>query len=175
MKIDESMKLGSQLCFPLYAASRKIVGNYTPYLKPLGITYTQYIMFLALWEKDGITVGELCKRLRLDTGTVTPMLKNTEKQGLIRRERSEEDERVVVITLTNEGTPISLRSMRTQAEWNVEALMFIPSSPSIAARRSLSSPAALFVKVMARMFHGFTGSAATISRRVSKSSVFPSA
>ena len=103
MKIDESMKLGSQLCFPLYAATRKIVGNYTPYLKPLGITYTQYIMFLALWEKDGITVGELCKRLRLDTGTVTPMLKNTEKQGLIRRERSEEDERVVVITLTKEG------------------------------------------------------------------------
>ena len=103
MKIDEAMKLGSQLCFPLYAASRKIVGNYTPYLKPLGLTYTQYIMFLVLWEKDGITVGELCKKLRLDTGTVTPMLKNTEKQGLIRRERSEEDERVVVITLTDEG------------------------------------------------------------------------
>ena len=103
MKIDESMKLDSQLCFPLYAASRKIVSLYTPLLKPLGITYTQYIMFLVLWEQDGITVGELCKRLMLDTGTVTPMLKNTEKQGLIRRERSVEDERVVVITLTDEG------------------------------------------------------------------------
>ena len=103
MKIDESMKLDSQLCFPLYAASRKIVSLYTPHLKPLGITYTQYIMFLVLWEQDGITVGELCKRLMLDTGTVTPMLKNTEKQGLIRRERSAEDERVVVITLTDEG------------------------------------------------------------------------
>ena len=103
MKIDESMKLDSQLCFPLYAASRKIVSLYTPHLKPLGITYTQYIMFLVLWEQDGITVGELCKRLMLDTGTVTPMLKNTEKQGLIRRERSVEDERVVVITLTDEG------------------------------------------------------------------------
>lgn len=103
MKIDESMKLDSQLCFPLYAASRKVVSLYTPYLKPLGITYTQYIMFLVLWEQDGITVGDLCKRLMLDTGTVTPMLKNTEKQGLIKRARSEEDERVVVITLTEEG------------------------------------------------------------------------
>ena len=103
MKIDESMKLDAQLCFPLYAASRKIVSLYTPHLKPLGITYTQYIMFLVLWEVDGITVGELCKRLRLDTGTVTPMLKNTERQGLIKRTRSEQDERVVVITLTEEG------------------------------------------------------------------------
>ena len=103
MKIDESMKLDSQLCLPLYAASRKIVSLYTPHLKPLGITYTQYIMFLVLWEGDGITVGELCKKLRLDTGTVTPMLKNTEKQGLIKRTRSAEDERVVVITLTEEG------------------------------------------------------------------------
>ncbi len=103
MKTDESMKLDSQLCFPLYAASRKIVNLYTPVLKPLGITYTQYIMFLVLWEKDGITVGDLCRRLKLDTGTVTPMLKNTEKQGLIKRTRSEEDERVVVISLTEEG------------------------------------------------------------------------
>ena len=103
MKIDEYMKLDSQLCFPLYAASRKVVNLYTPHLKPLGITYTQYIMFLVLWEKDGITVGELCKRLMLDTGTVTPMLKNTEKQGLIKRTRSEEDERVVVVSLTEEG------------------------------------------------------------------------
>lgn len=103
MKIDESMKLDSQLCFPLYAASRKIVSLYTPLLKPLGITYTQYIMFLALWEQDRITVGELCRRLKLDTGTVTPMLKNTEKQGFVRRERCAEDERVVVISLTDEG------------------------------------------------------------------------
>ena len=103
MKIDESMKLDSQLCFPLYAASRKVVNLYTPHLKLLGITYTQYIMFLVLWEQDKITVGELCRKLMLDTGTVTPMLKNTEKQGLIKRTRSEDDERVVVVSLTNEG------------------------------------------------------------------------
>ena len=103
MKVKDSMKLGSQLCFPLYAAARKIVNLYTPHLKPLGITYTQYIMFLVLWEEDEITVGELCKRLMLDTGTVTPMLKNTEKQGLIKKTRSKEDERVVIVTLTEEG------------------------------------------------------------------------
>ena len=72
MKVNDNMKLDSQLCFPLYAASRKIVNLYTPYLKPLGITYTQYIMFLVLWEEEKITVGDLCKRLKLDTGTVTP-------------------------------------------------------------------------------------------------------
>lgn len=103
MKVKNSMKLGSQLCFPLYAAARKIVNLYTPHLKPLGITYTQYIMFLVLWEEEEITVGELCRRLMLDTGTVTPMLKNTEKQGLIKKTRSKEDERVVIVTLTEEG------------------------------------------------------------------------
>ena len=103
MKVNDNMKLDSQLCFPLYAAARKIVNLYTPYLKPLGITYTQYIMFLVLWEEEKITVGDLCKRLKLDTGTVTPMLKKTEKQGLINRTRSEEDERVVVVSLTEEG------------------------------------------------------------------------
>ena len=103
MKVKDNMKLDSQLCFPLYAAARKIVNLYTPYLKPLGLTYTQYIMFLVLWEEEKITVGDLCRRLKLDTGTVTPMLKNTEKQGLIKRIRSEDDERVVVVSLTEEG------------------------------------------------------------------------
>lgn len=103
MEVEEYMKLDSQLCFPLYAASRKIVGSYTPYLRPLGITYTQYIMFLVLWEEETVTVGELCSKLHLDTGTVTPMLKKTESEGLIKRTRSKEDERVVVVTLTGKG------------------------------------------------------------------------
>ena len=66
--------LDSQLCFPLYAASRKVVNQYTPYLKPLGITYTQYIVLLALWESGSSTVGDLCRRLYLDNGTITPLL-----------------------------------------------------------------------------------------------------
>ena len=99
----EAMKLGNQLCFPLYAASRNVINLYTPYLKPLGLTYTQYITLLALWEKDGVTVGELCGKLMLDNGTLSPLLKKIQQEGLVERKRSEEDERVVVITLTEEG------------------------------------------------------------------------
>lgn len=105
MKYDyhEAMKLANQLCFPLYAASRIVVSLYTPRLKPLGLTYTQYIVFLVLWEKDGITVGELCDRLMLDNGTLSPLLKKMQQAGYIERKRSEEDDRIVLITLTDEG------------------------------------------------------------------------
>ncbi len=99
----EAMKLANQLCFPLYAVSRSVVSLYTPYLKPLGLTYTQYIVFLVLWEKDGLTVGDLCRRLLLDNGTLTPLLKKMHQAGYIERKRSVEDDRVVRITLTQEG------------------------------------------------------------------------
>ncbi len=99
----ELMKLENQMCFPLYAAARSVTSLYTPWLKELGITYTQYITFLVLWEKDGITVGEICERLMLDNGTVSPLLKKMEKAGYITRSRSTEDDRVVVITLTEQG------------------------------------------------------------------------
>lgn len=100
---NEALKLDSQLCFPLYAASRKIIGAYTPLLKPLGITYTQYIVFMVLWEQDGITVGDLGFRLRLDSGTLTPVLKKMEAMGYLIRERSQKDERIVNIYLTDKG------------------------------------------------------------------------
>ncbi len=99
----ESMKLANQLCFPLYAASRSVVSLYTPLLRPLGLTYTQYIVFLVLWEKDGVTVGEICDRLMLDNGTLSPLLKKMQQAGYIEKKRSEEDDRVVLITLTDEG------------------------------------------------------------------------
>ncbi|MBQ9912083.1 MAG: MarR family transcriptional regulator [Firmicutes bacterium] len=99
----ETMKLDNQLCFPLYAAARNVVSLYTPYLKPLGLTYTQYIVFLVLWEKDGITVGEICSKLMLDSGTLSPLLKKMEQSGFIERKRSRDDDRVVVISLTSEG------------------------------------------------------------------------
>lgn len=103
---DEALKLDNQLCFPLYAAARKITGAYTPYLKPLGLTYTQYITFMVLWEKDGLPVGEISRRLRLDSGTVTPLLKKMEKAGYITRQRSREDERRVTIHLTDAGRAV---------------------------------------------------------------------
>ena len=99
----EAMKLSNQLCFPLYAAARNITCLYTPYLKELGLTYTQYIVFLVLWEKDGITVGEICEKLMLDNGTLSPLLKKMEKEGYVTRKRSSKDDRVVLISLTDEG------------------------------------------------------------------------
>ncbi len=99
----ECLRLDRQICFPLYACSRKITSGYTPYLKPLGITYTQYLVFLVLWEKDGITVGDLCRRLYLDSGTVTPLLKKMEEHGFITRVRCQNDERCVQVHLTDAG------------------------------------------------------------------------
>ena len=101
--VHETMKLSSQLCFPLYAAARHVTGLYTPLLKPLGLTYTQYIVFLVLWEKDGISVSEIGEKLMLDNGTLSPLLKKMESAGYVERQRSREDDRVVVITLTDKG------------------------------------------------------------------------
>ena len=106
----ETMKLANQLCFPLYAASRNVISLYTPWLKPLGLTYTQYIAFLVLWEQDGITVGELCDRLMLDNGTISPLLKKMQQAGYIERKRSEEDDRMVLITLTEQGKELQERA-----------------------------------------------------------------
>lgn len=106
---DEALKLENQLCFPLYAASRKIVSAYTPYLKPLGITYTQYITFMVLWEEDGLFVGDICARLHLDNGTLTPLLKKMEKQGFVVRRRDKTDERKVRVFLTDEGRAMKER------------------------------------------------------------------
>lgn len=99
----EAMKLSNQLCFPLYAASRNIINLYTHHLKEFGITYTQYIVFLVLWEQDGITVGDICGRLMLDNGTLSPLLKKMQQAGYITRQRDASDDRVVLISLTEEG------------------------------------------------------------------------
>ena len=106
----EAMKLANQLCFPLYAAARNVTGLYTPWLKPLGLTYTQYIVLLVLWEKDGISVSEIGGKLMLDNGTLSPLLKKLEQAGYLTRQRSGEDERVVVITLTEVGKALQERA-----------------------------------------------------------------
>jgi DNA-binding MarR family transcriptional regulator len=99
----DCLKLENQLCFPLYAAARDITSKYTPYLKPLGLTYTQYVVFLVLFDNEEITVGDLGKKLYLDSGTLTPLLKKMEKEEYIRRNHSKEDERITLISLTNKG------------------------------------------------------------------------
>jgi DNA-binding MarR family transcriptional regulator len=99
----EMLKLDNQLCFALYTCSKEITKLYTPYLAELGVTYTQYITLLALWEKDDVTVKMLGETLRLGNGTLTPVLKKLENQGLIRRIRIKEDERNVFLRLTEAG------------------------------------------------------------------------
>ena len=112
----EAMKLDRQLCFPLYAAARNVTGLYTPYLKPLGLTYTQYLVFLVLWEKDEISVTEIGEKLMLDNGTLSPLLKKMEQAGYIKRKRSREDERVVEITLTEEGKALQEKAKDVPAQ-----------------------------------------------------------
>lgn len=99
----DPMLLKNQLCFPMYAAAREVIARYTPYLKPLGLTYTQYLVLLVLWEENPMSVGGISRRLYLDNGTLTPVLKKMEKAGLIERRRSKDDERMVMIELTDTG------------------------------------------------------------------------
>ncbi len=99
----DALKLSSQLCFPLYAASRQVVKMYHPFLEKLGITYTQYVTLMVLWEHTSLSVKELGAHLFLDSGTLTPVLKSLEAKGLVSRRRSAEDERVLVVELTPEG------------------------------------------------------------------------
>lgn len=99
----DQLLLKNQLCFPLYACGRKIVGKYRPYLSPLGLTYTQYIVLMVLWEHETVNVGQLGSLLHLDAGTLTPLLKKMEKAGYVTRGRSKEDERVTVISITRKG------------------------------------------------------------------------
>lgn len=99
----DALKLENQLCFPLYAASREVIKRYRPYLDELGLTYTQYIAMMVFWEEKKINVKELGKRLYLDSGTLTPMLKSLEAKGFVKRSRSREDERVLLVELTADG------------------------------------------------------------------------
>lgn len=99
----DRLKLEGQLCFPLYAVSKEIIKRYRPYLEALNLTYTQYIALLVLWEKRRLSVKELGRELFLDSGTLTPMLKNLETKGYVCRSRSTEDERVLIVEVTEAG------------------------------------------------------------------------
>ena len=99
----DALKLKNQLCFPLYAVSKEVTRLYKPFLDPLNLTYTQYNTMMVLWEMDNINVKALGEKLYLDSGTLTPLLKKLEAQSLITRTRSKENERNVIITLTESG------------------------------------------------------------------------
>ncbi|HBU11259.1 MAG TPA: MarR family transcriptional regulator [Clostridiales bacterium] len=112
----DALKLKNQLCFPLYAAAKEVTGKYKPYLDPLGLTYTQYIAMMVLWERKQAGVKELGEYLYLDSGTLTPLLKRLEAKGFVRRARSPQDERSVTISLTPEGERLKERAAAIPAQ-----------------------------------------------------------
>lgn len=107
----ENLKLENQLCFPLYAASREVIKRYHPYLTELGLTYTQYIAMMVFWEEGRISVKELGRKLFLDSGTLTPVLKSLEEKGYVKRRRSSEDERILIVEITEAGEALKERAV----------------------------------------------------------------
>ena len=112
----ECLKLSKQLCFPLYACSREMIKLYKPWLDELGLTYTQYITMMVLWEHKAMTVKGLGQELFLDSGTLTPLLKKLEEKGLVSRRRSDLDERNLIVTITEEGEAMKDRALHIPAE-----------------------------------------------------------
>ena len=100
---DEVLKLSNQICFPLYASGKEIVRRYQPYLEKLDLTYTQYIVLMVLWEKDHLSVKEIGAKLYLDSGTLTPLINKLIKKGFVQKEKSPDDERELIISLTSDG------------------------------------------------------------------------
>ena len=112
----ESLKLSKQLCFPLYACSREMIKLYKPWLDEIGLTYTQYITMMVLWEHKSMTVKSLGLELYLDSGTLTPLLKKLEDKGLVTRRRSDKDERNLIVTITEAGEALKDRALHIPVE-----------------------------------------------------------
>ena len=112
------LKLENQLCFPLYACSREVIKRYKPYLDKLGLTYTQYITMMVLWERKQVNVKELGDCLYLASGTLTPLLKKMEQKGLVSRARSERDERNLIVSITPAGEELRERALQVPDRMN---------------------------------------------------------
>ena len=108
--MHEQLKLGNQLCFRLYTITRLITQAYRPLLEPLGLTYPQYLVMMVLWEQDNLTVGDICRRLMLDTNTLTPMLQRMEREGLVVRTHGISDGRQTLVSLTKKGIQLEDRA-----------------------------------------------------------------
>lgn len=131
--LRDPLLLDNQLCYALYAAAHRMTKSYRPMLERMGLTYPQYLVLLVLWETDGITVSEIGRRLRLDSGTLTPVLKRLETSGLLNRNRRQSDEREVEIALTDQG-----RALRAEAVAVRQSVMcqLNMSEPEIQAMRA---------------------------------------
>ena len=111
----EQLKLENQICFPLYACARQVVNSYTPLLKPLGLTYTQYIVLMVLWEQDHQPVNDIAKRLYLETNTVTPLIKRMETLKIVTRRKDKEDARKTIVSLTERGKAMEQEAAKIPA------------------------------------------------------------
>jgi DNA-binding MarR family transcriptional regulator len=116
MQTNESLKLENQLCFSLYAASRLVTKCYQPILDNLGITYPQYLVLMVLWESDSVNLSLLSEKLKLQSNTLTPLLKRMQELGLVDRIRSQKDERSIVISLTAKGENLKSEAHLLQAQ-----------------------------------------------------------
>src|SRR5262245_10899778 len=127
----DPLHLDEQLCFALYSASRALTRAYAPLLEPLGLTYPQYLALLVLWERDGLPVKQLGERLALDSGTLTPLLKRLEHQGLVERRRGELDERIIHIHLTARGRALRGKARKVPIELACRAGYDVASERSL--------------------------------------------
>lgn len=114
----DALKLDNQICFPLYACSKEIVRQYKPFLDKLNLTYTQYIAMMVIWEEKELSVKDLGKRLYLESNTLTPVLKTLEKNGFVRRQRSSEDERVLLVSVTDAGMALREQALEVPKQMN---------------------------------------------------------
>ena len=133
--VKDALCLDQQLCFPLYACAKEVIRQYRKPLEPLNLTYTQYIVMMVLWEEGGMTEGALGKRVHLDSGTLAPLLKRLEKQGLIQRERPDADERTLFISLTDKGS--ALREQAKQVPGAMSGCIPLPKEDLLALRSLL--------------------------------------
>ena len=131
-KEDYALQLDRQLCFPLYAATNLIQRLYRPLLAPLGLTYSQYLVLLVLWEGEPVSVGDIRACLHLDIGTISPLLKRMERDGLITRTRDTADERRVIVALTDHGH--ALRQQAAQLPERLAARLALPAEEVSALR-----------------------------------------
>lgn len=129
----DSLKLENQLCFPLYVCAKEVVRRYKPLLDGLGLTYTQYIAMMALWERRSLSVKDLGEMLYLDSGTLTPLLKKLEEKGYVLRSRSQEDERVLDVSLTPEGEALKEKA-KSVPESMLSCLSISPEDAAELAR-----------------------------------------
>lgn len=111
-----ALSLKNQICFPLYAASRRVIGQYRNLLDELGLTYTQYVTLMVLWEERSVSVKELGHKLFLDSGTLTPVLKSLDTKGYILRERCHDDERIVMASITEKGMELREKALAIPGE-----------------------------------------------------------